>query len=212
MKIKWLGHASFRIETSGKVIYIDPFVVPAGSPPADIILVTHDHFDHCDPAKIKDITSEKTRIVTTKKAAEKLSGNIKIVKPGDSFEITGVRINAVYAYNLSKPFHHKGDCVGFVVEAEGKRIYHAGDTDFVPEMNSLQGLTVALVPIGGTYTMDLDEAVRAVSAMKPKIAIPMHYNYLEGLKADAAKFKIKVEAASPTKVKILDGERGELGI
>jgi L-ascorbate metabolism protein UlaG (beta-lactamase superfamily) len=92
-----------------------------------------------------------------------------------------------------------------VVEAEGKRIYHTGDTDFIPEMNSLQGLTAALVPIGGTYTMDIEEAVRAVAAMKPKIAIPMHYNFLEGLKADAKDFKQKVESKSQTKVEILEG-------
>ena len=205
MKIKWLGHASFMIETSGKTIYIDPFVLPVNSPAADIILITHDHFDHCDPSKVGEIRTHKTQIFTTKKAAEKLSGNVKIAKPGDSFETAGIKINAVFAYNLSKPFHHKGECVGFVVEAEGKRIYHTGDTDFIPEMNSLQGLTAALVPIGGTYTMDLEEAVRAVAAMKPKIAIPMHYNFLEGLKADAKDFKQKVESKSQTKVEILEG-------
>lgn len=212
MKIKWFGHASFRIETSGKVIYIDPFVIPENPEPADIVLVTHEHFDHCDPKNIKVISSGKTQIIATKKAAEKLSGNIKIAKPGDSFEIAGIRIRAVDAYNHAKPFHHKGEYVGFVIEAEGKRIYHAGDTDFIPEMKSLQSLTVAMVPIGGTYTMSMDEAVEAVAAMKPKIAIPMHYNHLDGLKADAEKWKRKVEATTSTKVEILEGGRRELEI
>ena len=210
MKIKWLGHASFRVEAAGKTLYFDPFVLPDKSPKADIILVTHEHFDHCDPDKIKSISTPKTRIVTTSKAAEMLSGNITIVKPGDSLEIDGIKIRAAYAYNKNKPFHTRGEYAGFVVEAEGKRIYYAGDTDVIPEMNRLQGLTVAMLPIGGTYTMTADESVDAIAAMKPKIVIPMHYNYIKGVEADAEKWKMKVEAGSMSRVVILEGGKGEL--
>ncbi|UCC92046.1 MAG: MBL fold metallo-hydrolase [Candidatus Aenigmatarchaeota archaeon] len=205
MKITWLGHATFRIETSGKTIYIDPYVLPQGSPLADIILITHDHYDHCDSSKVNEIRTENTQIVTTEKAAGKLSGEIKTVRAGDSLEIEGIRILAVDAYNVGKPFHPKGDGVGFVIESEGKKVYHTGDSDYVPEMKSLQGLTVVLVPIGGTYTMDINEASEAVLAMKPRIAIPMHYNFLEGLQANANEFKKKVESQGETKVEILEG-------
>lgn len=212
MKITWLGHATFRIETSGKTIYIDPYVLPKGSPLADIILITHDHYDHCDPSKVNEIRTETTQIITTEKSAGKLEGNVKTVKAGDSLEVGGIRIRAVEAYNMNKPFHPKGVGVGFIIESEGKKVYHTGDSDYVPEMNSLQGLTAVLVPIGGTYTMGIEEAKQAVLVMKPKIAIPMHYNFLEGLQASASEFKNKVEAESKgeTKVEILEGRELEI--
>jgi L-ascorbate metabolism protein UlaG (beta-lactamase superfamily) len=205
MKITWLGHATFKIKTFGKTIYIDPYVLPRNADLADIILITHDHYDHCDPAKVNEIRTDRTQIVTTGKAARKFEGNIKTMKAGDKIEIERIKIHAVPAYNLSKPFHPKGDGIGFIVESEGKRVYHTGDSDFVPEMNSLQGLTAVLIPIGGTYTMDIDKAVEAVLAMKPQIAIPMHYNFMEGLQANAKEFKEKVESKGKTRVEILEG-------
>lgn len=218
MKITWFGHASFKIETSGKIIYIDPYVLPKGSPLADIILITHGHYDHCDSEKVDEIRTEKTKIVVTMGARVKLSAeNVKAIKPEDSFGMQfpvldheEIKIQAVPAYNLSKHFHPKGDGVGFIIESEGKKVYYAGDTDFIPEMKSFHGLTVAIVPIGGTYTMDIDNAVKAVLSMKPKIAIPMHYNFLGGLEADANDFKQKVESQGETKVEILEGRELEI--
>jgi len=210
MKITWFGHATFKIETSGKTIYIDPYVLPKGSPLAEIILITHDHYDHCDPSKVNEIKSGRTRIVTTEKAAQKLGSGVKKVKAGDSLEIEGIRIRAVEAYNTDKPFHPKGVGVGFIIESEGKKIYHTGDSDYIPEMNSLKGLTAVLIPIGGTYTMGIEQAAEAILAMKPKFAIPMHYNFLEGLNADASDFKNRVEDKGETKVEILEGRELEI--
>jgi L-ascorbate metabolism protein UlaG (beta-lactamase superfamily) len=210
MKITWFGHATFKIQTSGKIIYIDPYVLPKGSPLADIILITHDHYDHCDPSKVNEIKSDRTQIVTTEKAAQKLGSDVKKVKAGDYLEIEGIRIRAVEAYNTNKPFHPKGVGVGFIIESEGKRVYHTGDSDYIPEMNSLKGMTAVLIPIGGTYTMDINTAAEAILAMKPKFAIPMHYNFLEGLNADAGEFKEKVEEKGETKVEILEGRELEI--
>jgi len=210
MKITWFGHATFKIETSGKTLYIDPYVLPKGSPLADVILITHDHYDHCDPSKVNEIRSEGTRIIATEKSARKLEGEVGTVRPGDIVEIDGIKIVSVHAYNRNKPFHPKGIGVGFIIESEGKKVYHTGDSDYIPEMNSLKGLTAVLVPIGGTYTMDIEQAKEAVLAMKPKIAIPMHYNFLEGLKADAKEFKEKVETKGETKVEILEGRELEI--
>ncbi|NIO22900.1 MAG: MBL fold metallo-hydrolase [Candidatus Aenigmarchaeota archaeon] len=210
MKITWFGHATFKIETSERILYIDPYVLPKGSPLADIILVTHDHYDHCDPSKVNEIRTERTQVVATEKAAAKLGGNVKTVNVGDSLEMEGIKILAVDAYNVSKPFHPKGVGVGFIIESEGKSVYHTGDSDFIPEMNEFQGLTAVLIPIGGTYTMDTEQAKEAILAMKPKFAIPMHYNFLEGLNANAGEFKQKVESKGETKVEILEGRELEI--
>lgn len=212
MKIKWFGHASFLIKTQGKNIYIDPFVLPKNSELADLILVTHDHYDHCDKTKVREIRVEKTEIVTMYQAAAKLGNSPRIVKPWDLVDVGFAKVRAVPSYNLHKPYHPKETGLGFVIEAEGKKIYHAGDTDFIPEMESLTGINVALLPIGGTYTMDTNEAVRAALVIKPGIAIPMHYNYLEGLKANAAEFKQRVEQESKGAIKVVVLEGRDLEI
>ena len=208
MKIRWFGHASFLVEASGKNIYIDPYVLPENTPIADIILITHDHYDHCDEGKVKQIYTDSTQIITTAKTAEKLSGrNVRIVSPGDVVELGSIKVHAVHAYNINKPFHPKGMGIGFIVEAEDKRVYHAGDTDFIPEMRNLRDITVVMLPVAGTYTMNMNEAVDAVLAIRPKIAIPMHYNFLEGLHANADEFKRMVESKSDVRVEILEGGR-----
>ena len=141
--IHWLGHDSFRIEAGDLVIYIDPWQL-GHCPDADIILITHDHMDHCSPDDVKRIQKEHTVIVTVAAAAKKLKGEIKVVKPGDSLTVKGVQIQAVSAYNLTKfrspgvPFHPKeAGHVGYILHVGGQRIYHAGDTDVISEMESI---------------------------------------------------------------------------
>ncbi len=205
VSLHWFGHASFMIETSGKTIYIDPYILPDDPKKADLILVTHEHFDHCAVENIMKIANSAL-IITTEGAAKKCNLNTKVVKEGDSVDLGWVNVKAVPAYNLNKPFHPRGLGVGFIIEINDKKIYHAGDTDFIPEMKELKGIDLALLPIGGTYTMDIDDAVNAVKAFSPRIVIPMHYNSLEGLERDPNEFKEKVESQTNSKVVILSPE------
>ncbi|MDY7040423.1 MAG: MBL fold metallo-hydrolase [Chloroflexota bacterium] len=186
--IHWLGHDSFRIE--GPVtIYVDPWQLPAGVPRADVILVTHDHYDHCSPEDVSKISKPDAVVVTIAAAAKKLKGDVRVVEPGDSLTVKGIPIEAVPAYNVNKHFHPKeAGHVGFIVTVEGQRIYHAGDTDFVPEMKDLE-VDIALLPVSGTYVMTADEAVNAAKAISPRVAIPMHYGEIVGDQADAQHFR-----------------------
>ena len=199
MNIKWLDHASFLVKAKGKNFYIDPY---AGeyTEPADVILVSHSHGDHCDHEKIEAIRGPETLIITSGDCAEGLSGNVDVMSPGEVREVHGVRIEAVEAYNFKRfrspgvPYHPRGTQIGFVLEADGKRVYHAGDSDLIPEMEALGDIDVALLPIMGRAVMDLDEAVEAAIAIKPKVAVPMHRRGMS-----AGEFKEKVEARSDIK-------------
>ncbi|MCK5512333.1 MAG: MBL fold metallo-hydrolase, partial [Thermodesulfovibrionia bacterium] len=130
-----------------------------------------------------------TVIVTTSDCAEKLSGRVKTVKPGDKITVQGIEIEAVPAYNIDKQFHTKDqDWVGYIFTVRGKRIYIAGDTDYIPEMKALD-VDIALLPVSGTYVMTADEAIKAALDIKPNIAIPMHYGAIVGTEKDAERFK-----------------------
>lgn len=169
--------SSFKIETKDKVIYIDPIVVddPVA---ADYILITHAHQDHFSPDDIEKLVKKDTHIVCPKKVAKKLKDySVKVVKPGDTVRLEGIELEAVAAYSLGFPSHPKGSGnVGYIITIDGQRIYHAGDTDLVEEIKSIQNIDVALVPIdGGNLTMKTEEAAELINIIKPKIAIPMHY-------------------------------------
>jgi len=205
--IHWLHHSSFRIEAGNKVIYIDPFKIK-DTVPADYIFVTHGHFDHFSINDIDAIIKDSTVIICPEQVAKELKGynNIKKVKPGDVLELDGIKCEAVPSYNIEKNFHPKSEeNTGFIIQIQGTRIYHAGDTDYLPQMNELRDITVALMPVAGTYTMDAKQAAEAVNAFKPKIAIPMHYGEIVvGDEKDAEEFKKLVK--DPVKVEILKEE------
>jgi L-ascorbate metabolism protein UlaG (beta-lactamase superfamily) len=185
--IHWLGHDTFKI-TGEKVIFTDPFKIKKKDS-ADIILITHEHYDHCSADDVKKIQTPDTIIVTTADCAKKLSGNIKIVKPGDKINVGGIEIEAVPSYNTNKQFHTKDKgWVGYIFNVSGQRIYIAGDTDYIPEMKTFKNVDIALLPVSGTYVMTADEAVQAALDIKPKIAIPMHYGSIVGDKNDAKRF------------------------
>ena len=185
--ITWLGHDGFLIKGDGKAIVIDPFKVRQCEP-ADIILITHEHYDHCSPEDIQKIQKASTVIVTEADSAKKLSGDVRVVRPGDKLTVSGIPIEAVPAYNTNKSFHPKENAwLGFVLTVDGVRIYHGGDTDLIPEMDSLEA-DIALLPVSGTYVMTAEEAVQAAKAIKPKLVIPMHYGAIVGSADDARRF------------------------
>jgi len=186
--IHWLGHASFRIDGE-KTVYIDPWKLRGRPSKADLILITHDHFDHCSPDDVAKIAREGTVIVTVAAAARKLKGDVKIAKASDRLMAAGIPIEVVPAYNVGKKFHPKrAGYVGFIITVGGQRIYHAGDTDLIPEMEDIQA-DIALLPVGGTYTMTAEEAAKAANKIKPKVAIPMHYGDIVGSARDAQRFQ-----------------------
>lgn len=189
--ILWLGHDTFKI-SSGKTIYFDPFQIVNGEP-ADLILISHDHFDHCSPEDVRKIQGLQTTIVTEENSAKKLKGHIQVLKPGDKTNIQGIEIEAVPAYNTDKNFHPKANqWLGFVLTIGGVRIYHAGDTDFIPEMKDVKA-DIALLPVSGTYVMTAEEAVQAALTISPEIAIPMHYGSIVGSEKDAERFRRLLE-------------------
>ena len=186
-----LGHDSFRIDAS-KCIYIDPYQIDEGKS-ADIILVSHEHFDHCSPEDVVKIQQSNTIIITEKDSAQKLSGDVRVITPGESMTLEGLTVTAVPAYNTNKKFHPKANgWIWFIIDIDGVRIYHAGDSDFIPEMKDLN-VDIALLPVSGTYVMTSDEAVEAALAINPELAIPMHYGAIVGDPSDAANFKDKLD-------------------
>jgi len=213
--VKWLGHASFQIQAADKIIYVDLKKygkMVETTEKADIILVTHNHGDHCSPEKIEKLSKEDTVIIAPKNCVKRIKGNVKAIKPSEEITIDGIKIAAVEAYNLKrfrspgKPFHPKGYGVGYLIKAEGKTIYHAGDTDSIPEMRKLKNIDLALLPTGDKYTMDNAEAAGAAVTIKPKVAMPMHT-----WENDCNEFKTKVEAKSKIKVVLLqEGEEYKL--
>ena len=198
IRIAWLGHDSFKIK-NGKTIVIDPFKIRQSLDKADILLISHEHFDHLSIEDVKKVVSDKTTIVAVESCKTELSKvkakEIKIVRPGDKVQISDVNIEAVPAYNRNKfrepgkVFHPRDEGkVGYIITMKGVRVYHAGDTDPIPEMTGFKA-DLALLPVSGTYVMTPQEAAEATKMIKPKLAIPMHYGAIVGSESDAETFK-----------------------
>lgn len=193
--VTWFGHASFMVSDGNARIYIDPFVLPSDAEKAGIVLVTHDHFDHCDVNNTNKLRTDSTKVYGAISSIKKLGFGSPMTVDKVA-EHNGVKITTVEAYNTNKfrspgnPFHPRGLGVGFVIEIAGKKVYHAGDTDNIQEMSDLQkmNIDVALLPIGGTYTMTAGEAAEAAKSIRPKFIVPMHYNSdkygVSGINAD----------------------------
>lgn len=186
--IHWLGHDGFYIDDD-RVIYIDPYQIGLTQPKADLILITHEHYDHFSMEDIAKIRRPDTTFVGPAAVAKQLRGNaVVVVKAGDHTTVNGVEIDVVPAYNLNKRYHPKAaGGVGYIITIEGTRIYHAGDTDLIPEMADVKA-DIAILPVGGTYTMTADEAAQAVKRIGPTLAIPMHYGTVAGKRSDAERF------------------------
>jgi L-ascorbate metabolism protein UlaG (beta-lactamase superfamily) len=185
------GHSTVQIKTRDLVIWIDPFSFESTMEKADVILVTHAHYDHFDKKKIRGISTPKTIIVHHECDCDGVN-----IAPGETRTVKGAVIEAVPAYNINKQFHPKNLGVGYVVEVEGKRVYHAGDTDMIPEMKDLRNIDLACLPIGGTYTMDEAEAAQAARVIRPRAVMPIHYDSIA--KGDPQKFRGLVEGIGVT--------------
>jgi len=186
--ITWLGHDAFKIAAS-KIIYLDPFELAGDMEPADVICITHDHYDHCSPEDVARIQREGTVLVAAENCRGKLEGDVRLVKAGETVMIDDLIIEAIPAYNVSKKFHPKeAGGLGYLLTVDGTRIYHAGDTDPIPEMEGLE-VDIALLPVSGVYVATAEEAVEAANKVGPKIVIPMHYGSIVGSRADAERFK-----------------------
>jgi L-ascorbate metabolism protein UlaG (beta-lactamase superfamily) len=204
--VTWYRQASLRFADGERTVYIDPWGTRPDAPQADVILITHAHFDHFQPEEIARLSTPATELVAPHDVAAELTGRVTAVAPGESHEVAGLRFTTVPAYNTREEaldFHPKAKkWVGYVIEYGGTRYYHAGDTDHAPELNDVR-TDVAFVPIGGKYTMDWQAAGGLVRAMVPGLAVPIHYGFVICSPADAFRFR---DAAEPVPVQILTPE------
>lgn len=213
--VEWLGHASVKLEND-LTVYIDPWseVMNGSYRDADIIVSTHDHFDHFDPEMIDELSNDDTVVIVTEESREEVPDDLEteVIAPGETVEAKGVTFEGVHAYNVDKfreegePFHPKGFSTGVVFEFDGARFYHASDTDPIDEMNELEGIDVAFLPVGGHYTMNQDEAVEAVKKFSPDNVVPIHFGTVENTSADTDRFKEDVERETDSKVVVLESE------
>lgn len=212
--LEWLGHAAFKINFQDLFIYIDPYQIQDKGK-ADIILITHSHYDHCSQQDIEKIAKDGTIIIATPDCQSKLNRikqkvNIELIEPDKELVIKSIKIKAIEAYNPNKKLHPKSEgWVGYIIQCADTAIYHAGDTDLIKEMSKLTGYGkkgnyfIALLPVGGTYTMTAEEASEAAAIIKPTLAIPMHYGTIIGSRNDAEKF-VKLCEEKGISAKILE--------
>ena len=193
--IHWLGHDSFRLDGSSTV-YIDPWKLSADAPPADLVLVTHDHYDHFSPDDIARVSTPRTTLIGPASVTAEVDGVAAVTLcAGETATVGGVTVAAVAAYNVDK-FRQPGEVfhpraaggLGYIVELDGRRIYHAGDTDAIPEMRDVR-CDVALLPVSGTYVMTAAEAAEACRMISAAAVVPMHFGDIVGTAADAARFE-----------------------
>jgi len=190
--LQWLGHASFRISHDDKVIYIDPWKIKDSAHDATLVLVSHGHYDHYSEEDIARVSGPDTKLIAAADVT-KMQETEEPILPGLTVELDGITIQAVAAYNPRKQFHPKeNNWVGFIIQLDSKRIYYAGDTDLTEEMKAVGDIDVALLPVGGTYTMDAGDAAEATKYINPKMAIPYHWGDIVGGKKDAEQFAKKV--------------------
>lgn len=188
VEIRWIHHASFRIAVDENVLYIDPWKMPEEPHDADVIFVSHSHHDHCSQPDIEKVSKDDTAIVAPAETIAKLHA-ANAVDPGERVYLKEIQIEAVAAYNVGKEFHPRAHhWCGAVFTMGDQRIYYAGDTDLIPEMSDLNDVDVALLPVGGTYTLGPTQAAAACKAIGCKVAIPYHWGDIVGSKADAEKF------------------------
>lgn len=225
MIIKWFPRSWIQIKSTKYVIYIDPSYMstyfsghskkivfsdeeddclPENLEKGDLILISHIHKDHCKEVTINRLSDKNTVILTPKKYLKSVDARVKIVIPKSEYRYQDILIETIHAYNTDegssiKKVHKKGNCVGFIINIDNKRIYFSGDTDLIPEMKKIRDIDIALVPIGGTFTMDLNEAFQAILYIKPKFVIPVHH-----LKCDPLCYKRKFEEISDINVIVLN--------
>lgn len=199
-EIECLGHSTIKFKSNGKTIYIDPYNLKETKNDADIIFITHNHYDHYSPEDIKKIKNENTIIVATEDLYTNILNlglsaiNIVTVKPNNNYQIENIKFTTTPSYNLNKTYHPKeNEWVGYIIEIDKIKYYIAGDTDAIEENTKIK-CDVAFVPVGGTYTMDFKEAAKFINEIKPKIAVPIHYGSIVGTKQDSEDFKMLLES------------------
>ena len=192
-KIEVLTHSSIKI-SKNKIIYIDPFNIEKNYNDADILFITHSHYDHYSEKDIDKVKNDGTYFVVPEdvkiELLKKGIHNEKIisVKPNQTEEFLGIKFESIAAYNVNKKFHPKeNNWVGYIIEIDGIRYFVAGDTD-LNEDNIKVKCDACFVPVGGTYTMDYKEAAQFVNQIKPKVAVPIHYGSIVGTNQDAKEF------------------------
>jgi L-ascorbate metabolism protein UlaG (beta-lactamase superfamily) len=207
--VEWLGHSGFRVRAGRATIYIDPYRTNGG-PKADVILITHAHYDHFSPQDVENLSHEHTLLIGPATVVERVPGEAVSLAPGEEIEperVPGVSVRGVAAYNTSKRdpdgnvFHpREAGGLGFDLNVRGERLYHSGDTDVIPEMDEVAGVDVALLPVSGVYLRTAGEAAEAARRIQPRVAVPMHWGEHIGTLDDARAFEVK----APVEVRIME--------
>lgn len=196
--VEWLGHSTIKINNGNQVIYIDPYNIKQDYNDADIIFITHSHYDHFSEEDIKKVQKRETVIIITEDLYQKvldlgfIKDNIFVVRPNENYKVHNIQFDTIPSYNVNKKFHPKeNNWVGYVIGIDEVKYYIAGDTDITDENKKVK-CDIAFLPVGGTYTMDFEEAANLANVIEPKIVVPIHYGSLVGTIEDAENFKQRV--------------------